>query len=200
MKRLAVFIAAALAACFLFAACKSGNDKAAQIALEEALKTETDLEFFILDDVADADFSAFQEIYGVFGASQYAPKRYGISESGIISEQQIPEQCVLYTVSAWPDHADGGAFVTDITVTDPKVRLFGLTVDSTAEEFIKKCELLGYKKVEKRSEADQAARDIKEYACVRSKDGKYSIVLAKTSERSAIRINAPVGNRNNIIF
>lgn len=199
MKRLAVFIAAALAACFLFAAC-SGNDKAAQIALEEALKTETDLEFFILDDVADADFSAFQEIYGGFGANRYAPKRYGISESGIISEQQIPEQCVVYTVSAWPDHADGGAFVTDITVTDPKVRLFGLTVDSTAEEFIKKCELLGYKKAEKRSEADQAARGIKEYACVRSKDGKYSIVLEKTSERSTIRINAPVGNRNNIIF
>lgn len=199
MKRLAVFIAAALAACFLFAAC-SGIDKAAQIALEEALKTETDLEFFILDDVADADFSAFQEIYGGFGASQYAPKRYGISESGIISEQQIPEQCVVYTVSAWPDHADGGAFVTDITITDPKVRLFGLTVDSTAEEFTQKCELLGYKKAEKQSEADQAARGIKEYACVESKDGKYSIVLEKTSERSTIRINAPVGNRNNIIF
>lgn len=198
MKRLTVFIAAALAACFLFAACKS--DKAARIALEEAIKNETDLEFFILDDVADADFSAFQEIYGVFGARRYAPKRYGISESGIISEQQIPEQCVLYTVSAWPDHADGGAFVTDITITDPKVRLFGLTVDSTAEEFIKKCEQLGFKKVEKRSEADQAARDIKEYACVKSKDGKYSIVLEKTSERSVIRINAPVGNRKNIIF
>lgn len=199
MKRLSVFIAFVLAACFLFAAC-SGNDKAAQIALEEALKTETDLEFFILDDVADADFSAFQEIYGGFGASQYAPKRYGISESGIISEQQIPGQCVLYTVSAWPDHADGGAFVTDITVTDPKVRLFGLTVDSTAEEFIKKCELLGYKKAERQSEADQAARGIKEYACVESKDGKYSIVLEKTSERSTIRINAHVSNRNNIIF
>ena len=199
MKRLSVFIAAALAACFLFAAC-GGNDKAAQIALEEALKTETDLEFFILDDVADADFSALQEIYGGFGARRYAPKRYGISESGIISEQQIPEQCVVYTVSAWPDHADGGAFVTDITVTDPKVRLFGLTVDSTAEEFIKKCEQLGFKKVEKRSEADQAANGIKEYACIESKDGKYSIVLAKTSERSTIRIIAPVGNRDNIIF
>lgn len=198
MKRLSVFIAAALAACFLFAACKS--DKAARIALEEAIKNETDLEFFILDDVANADLSEFQEIYGGFGASRYAPKRYGISESGIISEQQIPEQCVLYTVSAWPDHADGGAFVTDITITDPKVRLFGLTVDSTAEEFIKKCEQLGYKKVEKRSEADQAANGIKEYAYVQSKDGKYSIVLEKTSERSAIRINAPVGNRNNIIF
>jgi len=199
MKKLFVLIIAALI-CLPLAACRSGNDKAAQIALEEALKTETDLEFFILDDVADADFSGFQEIYGWFGAREYAPKRYGISESGIISEQQIPEQCVVYTVSAWPDHADGGAFVTDITVTDPKVRLFGLTVDSTAEEFIKKCELLGYKKVEKRSEADQAVRDIKEYACVRSKDGKYSIVLEKTSERSAIRINAPVGNRDNIIF
>lgn len=198
MKRLTVFIAAALAACFLFAAC-SGNDKAAQIALEEALKTETDLEFFILDDVANADFSAFQEIYGVFGASQYAPKRYGISSEGSIP-QEIPEHCVLFTVSAWPDHADGGAFVTDITITDPKVRLFGLTVDSTAEEFIEKCELLGYKKAEKQSEADQAARGIKEYACVESKDGKYSIVLEKTSERSVIRIIAPVSNRNNIIF
>ena len=81
MKRLAVFIAAALAACFLFAAC-SGNDKAAQIALEEALKTETDLEFFILDDVSNADLSEFQEIYGGFGANRYAPKRYGISSEG----------------------------------------------------------------------------------------------------------------------
>lgn len=199
MKRLSVFIAAALAACFLFAAC-SGNDKAAQIALEEALKTETDLEFFILDDVADADFSAFQEIYGVFGARRYAPKRYGISESGIISEQQIPEQCVLYTVSAWPDHADGGAFVTDITVTDPKVRVFGLTSESSSEEFIEKCKLLGYKKVDKPDEWDQAGVNSIEFACVKSNDGKHYIILEKTAERSSIRIMAPVGNRDNIIF
>ena len=198
MKKLFVLIIAALI-CLPLAACRSGNDKAAQIALEEALKTETDLEFFILDDVIDADFSGFQEIYGWFGAREYAPKRYGISDDGSVP-QQIPEQCVRYLVSAWPDHADGGAFVTDITVTDPKIRLFGLTVDSTAEEFIEKCEQLGFKKVEKRSEADQAANGIKEYACVKSKDGKYSIVLEKTSERSTIRINAPVGNRNNIIF
>ena len=198
MKKLFVLIIAALI-CLPLAACRSGNDKAAQIALEEALKTETDLEFFILDDVIDADFSGFQEIYGWFGAREYAPKRYGISDDGSVP-QQIPEQCVRYLVSAWPDHADGGAFVTDITVTDPKVRVFGLTIDSTAEEFIKKCEQLGYKKVEKRSEADQAANGIKEYACVKSKDGKYSIVLEKTSERSTIRINAPVGNRNNILF
>ena len=199
MKKLSVIIAAALAACFLFAACSGVNDKAAQIALEEALKTETDLEFFILDDVANADLSEFQEIYGGFGASRYAPKRYGIPE-GSIKEQQLPDQCVVFIVSAWPDYADGGAFVTDITITDPKVRLFGLTVDSTAEEFIEKCELLGYKKADNIDEAERTARGIKEYACVQTKDGKYSIALEKTSELAVIRINAPVSNRDNIVF
>ena len=197
MKRLSVFIAFVLAACFLFAACKS--DKAARIALEEALKTETDLEFFILDDVIDADFSGFQEIYGWFGAREYAPKRYGIPDANP-DLQQIPEQCVVFKVSAWPDHADGGAFVTDITVTDPKVRLFGLTIDSTAEEFIEKCKPLGYKKVDKPDVWDQAGVNSIEFACVKSNDGKYYIILEKTAERSYIRIMAPVSNRSGIIF
>lgn len=198
MKKLFVLIIAALI-CLPLAACRSGNDKAAQIALEEALKTETDLEFFILDDVIDADFSGFQEIYGWFGAREYAPKRYGIPNASS-DLQQIPEQCVRYLVSAWPDHADGGAFVTDITVTDPKVRVFGLTIESTAEEFIEKCKLLGYKKVDKPDEWDQAGVNSIEFACVKSNDGKYYIILEKTAERSSIRIMAPVGNRDNIIF
>ena len=198
MKKLFVLIIAVLI-CLPLAACRSGNDKAARITLEEALKTETDLEFFILDDVIDADFSGFQEIYGWFGAREYAPKRYGISDDGSVP-QQIPEQCVRYLVSAWPDHADGGAFVTDITVTDPKIRLFGLTIDSTAEEFIEKCKLLGYKKVDKPDEWDQAGGNSIEFACVKSNDGKHYIILEKTAERSYIRIMAPVGNRNNTIF
>ena len=199
MKRLFAFIIAALAVCSLFVACKNGNAATARIAFEEALKTDTDLEFFILDDVMNADFSDFQELYGVFGAREYAPKRYGIPDANP-DLQQIPEQCVVFKVSAWPDHADGGAFVTDITVTDPKVRLFGLTIDSTAEEFIEKCKPLGYKKVDKPDVWDQAGVNSIEFACVKSNDGKYYIILEKTAERSYIRIMAPVSNRSGIIF
>lgn len=203
MKRLTVFIAAALAACVLFTACKSGYGKAAQIALEEALKTETDLEFFILDDVSSADLSDFQEIYGGFGARQYAPKRYGIASEGSIP-QEIPEHRVLFTVSAWPDYADGGKFVTDINITDPKVRVFGLTTESTAEEFLRKCTSLGYERVERRDDSGEppalCGTLLLNYACVRSRDGKHYILLAKYVNSSFIRIYAPVSNRSNIIF
>ena len=33
-------------------------------------------------------------------------------------------------ITAWPDYADGGEFVTDITVTVPAVKVYGLIVDS----------------------------------------------------------------------
>lgn len=208
MKKHLLFIIAALAFCLLFSACRkdgkpngeSTSPSPAPITLEESLKTETDLEFFILADLINADLSDFQEIYGSFGSWRYAPKRYGISDSHTVP-QPLPEQFVLYIASAWPDCADGGKFVTNIQITDPKVRVFGLTIESSPEEFIEKCTALGYKQVNSAvNEEDDGFSYCDEYTCMKSADGKHYIALTKKDSNAGIKLFAPVSNRGGIIF
>ncbi len=86
---------------------------------------DTALEFWITEDVKNADLSAHEEIEGWIGAREYYGKGYG-SDS---------EHHVKYLITAYPDYADGGAYVTEISVTDPAVSVYGLTVTSSAEEF-----------------------------------------------------------------
>ena len=53
----------------------------------------------------------------------------------IPSGQQIdPEHCVIYTVTNYPDYSSNSRHVTRIEITDPAVRVYGLSISSTAEE------------------------------------------------------------------
>jgi hypothetical protein len=95
---------------------------------------DTDLEFWIGQDVADVDFSAHDEVYGWFGAREYLGKDYQMltDETG---EQQYPQEYVSYLVGAFPDESDGGSFVTCIEIRDTNVQVYGLTILSAGEEF-----------------------------------------------------------------
>ena len=95
---------------------------------------ETTLEFWITQDVADADFSDYYEILGCIGATQYYGTGYlpALDEDGYIVD---PVYYVIYTISAWPDYADGGHYITSIDFNDPKVTVYGLTVNSSYDEF-----------------------------------------------------------------
>ncbi|MBR5947455.1 MAG: hypothetical protein IKZ82_02250 [Clostridia bacterium] len=206
MKKHFAFIIAALAFCLLITACKEHgkpkdeNASPAPITLEESLKTESDLEMFILTDAANADLSELQEVYGVAGQRRYVPKRYGIADNAT-APQPLPEQFVLYIVSPWPDYEDGGSFVTNIQITDPKVRVFGLTIESSSEEFIEKCSMLGYNRVYSiDNEEYDGFSYYDEYTCMKSADGKNYIALAKKDSNTYIVLFAPVTNRGGIIF
>ena len=103
----------------------------------------TSLEFWITEDVKDRDWTGHDEIYGWMGAREFLGSGYKKNEDPTGSNQH-PEHYVSYVITAWPDYADGGEFVTDITVTDPVVKVYGLTVASTYEEFDAVFEPLGY--------------------------------------------------------
>ncbi len=108
---------------------------------------------------------------------------------------QHPEHYVSYVITAWPDYADGGEFVTDITVTDPAVTVYGLTIASTFEEFDAVFEPLGY-------ELSWSEGAIK--TRVATKDG-ITFRLTRAVEDNPdvvpqIRISAEVTNREGIVF
>ena len=154
----------------------------------------TSLEFWITEDVKDRDWTGHDEIYGWMGAREFLGSGYKKNEDPTGSNQH-PEHYVSYVITAWPDYADGGEFVTDITVTDPAVMVYGLTIESTYEEFDAVFEQLGY-------ELSWSEGAIK--TRVATKDG-ITFRLTRAVEDNSdvvpqIRISAEVTNREGIVF
>ena len=154
----------------------------------------TSLEFWITEDVKDQDWTGHDEIYGWMGAREFLGSGYKKIEDTDSSDQH-PEHYVSYVITAWPDYADGGQFVTDITVTDPAVTVYGLTIASTYEEFDTVFEQLGYEL----SWSDGAVE-----TRVAKKDG-ITIRLTRAVEDNpdvdpVLRISAEITNREGIVF
>ena len=155
---------------------------------------DTTLEFWITEDVKDQDWTGHDEIYGWMGAREFLGSAYKKNADADGSDQH-PEHYVSYVITAWPDYADGGQFVTDITVTDPAVKAYGLSIASTFEEFDAVFEPLGY-------ELSWGEGAIK--TRVATKDG-ITFRLTRAVEDNPdvvpqIRISAEVTNREGIVF
>ena len=154
----------------------------------------TSLEFWITEDVKDQDWTGHDEIYGWMGAREFLGSGYKKNEDPTGSNQH-PEHYVSYVITAWPDYADGGEFVTDITVTDPAVTVYGLTIESTYEEFDAVFEQLGY-------ELSWSEGAIK--TRVATKDGiTFRLTRAVEDNQDVVpvfSITAEVTNREGIVF
>lgn len=96
-------------------------------------KADTNLEFWIAEHVDDVDFSGYQEKYGLMGGREYYGRGY-TPLTGSNGEQIDPEECVIYTVTSYPDYASNRRHVTRIAITDPAVELYGVTLHSSPEE------------------------------------------------------------------
>lgn len=95
---------------------------------------DTNLEFWLTENVDDFDYSEHVERYGGFGCTDY----YGLGYNPLIDEyeQQVdPEECVIYRVSSYPDCSNRQQCITSIQITDPNVVFFGLRINSSLEEF-----------------------------------------------------------------
>jgi hypothetical protein len=158
---------------------------------------DTNLEFWITQDVSEVDFSGYREIYGWFGARQYYgsgylpvtdENRYEADENGYEAD---PEYYVKYLVSAWPDYADGGKYVTCIEFTDPEITVFGLTVDSSFDEFEKVFSGMG-------CEIFKESSDSFERITASKKRIRFS--LESYEGKREFIIKAEVTNKNNIQF
>ena len=97
-------------------------------------RPETNLEFWITERVSRSDFEGHDEQYGWFGADVF----YGLGYSGYVDKNGShvePEHCVLYTLNCYPDCGDGTLHVTSIKITDPEVHIYGITVNTSFDDF-----------------------------------------------------------------
>ena len=154
----------------------------------------TSLEFWITEDVKDYNWTGHDEIYGWMGAREFLGSGYKKNEDPTGSNQH-PEHYVSYVITAWPDYADGGEFVTDITITDPTVTVYGLTIASTYEEFDAVFEPLGYELSwsDGAIETRVATKNGITFRLTRAVDDNPNVV-------PMFRISAEVTNREGIVY
>lgn len=154
---------------------------------------DANLEFWITQNVEEINFSQYIEIEGWYGAKQY----YGIGYQPVIDDTGPcdPEHFVKYLVTAYPDYADGGQYITKIEISDPDVTFYGLTTNSSFEEFDKTFQKKGYEISSPELYPGVPHPDIH----TASKNG-ITFTLNKTSLPSLITINAEISNREGIVF
>lgn len=148
----------------------------------------TTLEYWITSDVYYTDWSEHTEIPGWMGASEYYGKGYEpvADENG---ELQDPEYCVKYLVTAWPDYSLATRHITRITVTDPSVTFWGLTVNSTLDEFDALLKSKGF------------TRDAEETAVKTCwENGTYIVTFTRYGGKNEVYFGAPVSNVQGIVY
>lgn len=95
--------------------------------------TDTNLAFWITEEVSASDFDDCTFLPGGFGVDCYLDSRYiGIDEDdgGMVS---APDIAVVYHVTGYPDLIDSKA-VTMINITDPDIFVYGLTMLSLLDD------------------------------------------------------------------
>lgn len=147
---------------------------------------DTSLEFWVMQEVSDIDFSGHYKRHG-FGADFYYGKGYQPMEIIEGSEVIAPEHCVIYTVSPYPDYSSGGQYVTRIAITDPQVTVYGITCNSALQDFDATFENLGC------TIQDKGLIHIATY-------GKVNIALASYDGSKTLTVWVEVTNKQGIDF
>ena len=99
--------------------------------------SDTNLELWITEDVTNFDFSDFYKEPGniepfAYYGSDYEP--VGFEED---NDPILPEHKVVYLVGSYPDHSSKRQHVVGITITDPSITFYGITLESDKEEIKK---------------------------------------------------------------
>ena len=192
MRRFAIGIITLLCLCIMFTSACSGNkilEKPDNKILEKP--EDTTLEFWIAEKVSKEDFKDYCSVEGVFGGYVFFEKKY-LSEE--ITEEHIqtrPDHCVTYTVTAYPDYSSNKGkidTVTGIRITVPDVSVYGITCNSTLDDFDKIFNQLGCK--------IQVDNDSTHSALY----GKSRITFTDYEGYESIYIGVEVTNKHGIIF
>ena len=164
--------------CLLSCTTEKPNDD-----INDLSQPKTNLEFWIAQNVDNVDWSKYQEKYGIMGGREF----YGTGYTPTLDEwgQQVdPEHCVIYTVTSYPDYSDKAQHITSIYITDPAIEVYGLTVNSTFDEFEPVVKGEGF-----------VISGSNEHYMLAEK-GKFSISITKTE----IRIRVEVENKTGMEF
>ncbi|MBQ6541480.1 MAG: hypothetical protein IJL73_03275, partial [Lachnospiraceae bacterium] len=147
------------------------------------------LEFWILQDVTGMDFSDYILDFAHLGTGGvYFGLGYDIEPNMALDYK---EPFVEYTLNQWPDLSDKETHITSIYITDPKVRIYGLGLEDTVEEWQKKLE-------EKKYTIQKNSNNNNLLFSADSPDETFSINFF--AEPLHILIDAPVTNRTSIII
>ncbi|MBR5514154.1 MAG: dockerin type I repeat-containing protein [Ruminococcus sp.] len=149
------------------------------------------LEYKITENVENADFSKNKSVSGWMGAKEYYGKGYSpvIDSEG---NETKPKNYVTYLVSAYPDYADGGQYITKIEITDPVVMVNGITVNSSFEEFEAVFKAMGYE-----TSITEHSNHVQYNA--KNKSG-ISYIIYVSNDIRKLTIQADVTNREGIQF
>ena len=163
--------------------CIVCGEKEQQIITIIPPESASNLEFWISENVDSVDFSEYQEKSGMLGGHEYYGKGYAptVDEYG---QQVDPEHCVRYTVTSYPDYSNKEQHVTGIYITDPQISFYGISLDTSFEDFERLIKNQGFE-----------ITDLNENYRTASK-GKYSITITK--EYIVIRVH--VENKYGIVF
>ena len=137
----------------------------------------TNLEFWIGDNVDDVDFSGYEIKPGLFGGREYYGTGYVPTITGK-GKQTDPEHCVIYTITAYPDYSSNKSHITGITITDPAIEFYGISLNSSHKEFETLMKKQGFK-ITNTGVSNHTAEK-----------GKYSVIFTK----ECIRIRVKVSN------
>ena len=177
MKHLFTILLATIL-CFSSCTIESPNDD-----INELGRPDTNLEFWIAQNVDNVDFSKHQEKYGIMGGREFYGTGYTptLDERG---EQVDPEYCVIYTITSYPDYSDNAQHVTSIHITDPAIVVYGLTLNSSFDEF--ESVVIGEGFVISGSDENY----------ISAQKSKFSVFITKES----IRISVEVENKTGMVF
>ncbi len=102
--------------------------------------SDTDLSLWITEEVSEDLFSEYTAVaHSGLSDIVYEKGYSAVSTDG--GYPTDPEHCVKYCVN---QHANGKRYVTLVAITDPTVRVYGLTVESTLAEFDTAMEAQGF--------------------------------------------------------
>ncbi len=146
-------------------------------------RPDTNLEFWIGDRVDDSTFSGYQEKGGLFGGREFYGTGYvpTFNDNGMTVD---PEHYAIYTVTAYPDYSSNKRHITGITITDPAVSFYGISLNSSHKEFEELMKKQGFKITDTN------------YNHHTAKQGKYTVIFSK----DCIRIRVKVSNFLGIQF
>ena len=150
---------------------------------------DTNLEYWITERVSGQQLldNGCTYLPGWFGAEEYLDSKYEpIQEEGRMAT--APDIHVTYLITGYPDTLDDRA-ITRISITDPTITVYGLTMNSSSEDIVNRMKQVGGKKLD----SGEATDDNEHYSYL---IGNCTFIFSKVS----IYISAPVTNKYNVVY
>ena len=136
MKKLIALTFLLCSFALLLSSCGSSND----VKIEKP--ENTNLEYWLLDSPYNKEWVELPNSHWL-DDRDYLAKGYDpiVDDNGNLSK---PEKYVMYTVGNYPLYDFGVKKIRTITITDPDVYVWGLTINSTRDEVISTIEQHGF--------------------------------------------------------